>query len=178
MYTAGGRSSSLLWNYVLTRHNFVLVCFFGMCEVFTGLLCELGALIWTALFKMTSAVQRTLWHSDFSVQNATQINQLWYPDLLHLCDIVHGQSCKCEHLQMLILWILMPVSVTWQVVGGVVVRSVVLDEWGDRGDVAGVHGWHAGGVAHRRGLVVQVQHPAERVKHREVRALAALMSKL
>lgn len=39
-----------------------------------------------------------------------------------------------------------------------VVGSIVLDEWGDRRDVAGVHGWHAGSAAHRRGLVVQVQH--------------------
>lgn len=39
-----------------------------------------------------------------------------------------------------------------------VVGPVVLDKWGDRRNVAGVHGWHAGGPAHRRGLVVQVQH--------------------
>lgn len=46
----------------------------------------------------------------------------------------------------------------WQVTGGVVVWPVILDKWGDRGDVAGVHRWHAGGTVHRRGLVVQVQH--------------------
>lgn len=44
------------------------------------------------------------------------------------------------------------------VIGGVVVGSIVLDKWGDRRDVAGVHSWHAGSTAHRRGLVVQVQH--------------------
>lgn len=40
-----------------------------------------------------------------------------------------------------------------------VVGSVVLDERGDGGDVAGVHGGHAGSAADRRSLVVHVQHP-------------------
>lgn len=51
---------------------------------------------------------------------------------------------------------------TWQVVGGGVVGSVVLDERGDRRDVAGVHGWHAGSAANGRSLVVHVQHSAGR----------------
>lgn len=54
--------------------------------------------------------------------------------------------------------------VTWQLVGGVVVRPVVLDERRDRRDVAGVHGRHAGSSADRGGLVVQVQHPEGRRK--------------
>jgi len=47
---------------------------------------------------------------------------------------------------------------TRQVVGRVVIGPVVLDERRDGGDVAGVHGGHAGRAAHRGGLVVQVQH--------------------
>ena len=47
-----------------------------------------------------------------------------------------------------------------------VVRSVVLNEGGDRRDVAGVHGRHVGSAADRRGLVVQVQHPAGRYRER------------
>lgn len=39
-----------------------------------------------------------------------------------------------------------------------IIGPVVLDEWRDWWDVAGVHGWNAGGAAHRRSLVVQVQH--------------------
>lgn len=50
---------------------------------------------------------------------------------------------------------------TWQVAGGVVVGSVVLDEWGDRWDVAGVQRRHARSAAHGRGLVVKVQHPTD-----------------
>lgn len=52
--------------------------------------------------------------------------------------------------------------VTWQLVGVVVVRPVVLDERRHRRDVAGVHGRHAGSPADRGGLVVQVQHPEGR----------------
>lgn len=45
-----------------------------------------------------------------------------------------------------------------------VVGPVVLDERGDRRDVAGVYPGHAGGTAHRRGLMVQVQQA--KGKHR------------
>lgn len=51
--------------------------------------------------------------------------------------------------------------ITRQLVGGVVVGSVVLDERGDGRNVAGVHRWHAGGATHRGGLVVQVEHPED-----------------
>lgn len=43
-----------------------------------------------------------------------------------------------------------------------IVGSIVLDERGDRRDVAGVHSWHAGSAAHGGRLVVQVQHPEGR----------------
>lgn len=39
-----------------------------------------------------------------------------------------------------------------------IIRPIVLDQRGDRRDVAGVHSGHAGSAAHRGGLVVQVQH--------------------
>lgn len=55
-----------------------------------------------------------------------------------------------------------------------VVGSVVLDERGDRRDVAGVHRWHAGSTAHRGGLVVQVQHSAGRYRDTEVKKLLRL----
>lgn len=45
-----------------------------------------------------------------------------------------------------------------------IVGSVVLDERGNRRDVAGVHSRHAGSAAHRGRLVVQVQHPEGRYR--------------
>lgn len=45
-----------------------------------------------------------------------------------------------------------------------VVGPIVLDERGDRRDVAGVYPGHAGGTADRRGLMMQVQHA--KGKHR------------
>lgn len=45
-----------------------------------------------------------------------------------------------------------------------VVGSIVLDKWGNRRDVAGVQGWHAGSTAYRRSLVVQVQHSEGRYR--------------
>lgn len=53
-----------------------------------------------------------------------------------------------------------------------VVWSVVLDERGNRRDVAGVHGRHAGSSADGRGLVVQVQHSEGR--HRRGQGLHCL----
>lgn len=78
-------------------------------------------------------------------------------------------SVRCSQV------ILSPCIVTWQLVGGVVVRSVVLDERGNRRDVAGVHGRHAGSSADGRGLVVQVQHSAG---EKQVRRGASLYCKI
>lgn len=63
--------------------------------------------------------------------------------------------------------ILSPCIITWQLIGGVVVWSVVLDERGNWRDVAGVHGRHAGSSADGRGLVLQVQHSEGRNRRGE-----------
>lgn len=57
-----------------------------------------------------------------------------------------------------------------------VVGSVVLDEWGDRWDVAGVQRRHARSAAHGRGLVVKVQHPTDTERLR-LRTLISYISR-
>lgn len=54
-----------------------------------------------------------------------------------------------------------------------IVGSVVLDEGGDRWDVAGVHGWNAGGAAHGGSLVVQVQHTDDNTQEEDKRGKRA-----
>lgn len=52
-------------------------------------------------------------------------------------------------------------ALTWQVASRVIVVAVVLDERRRWGNVAALHGRHAGGSRHRRGLAVQVEHSGE-----------------
>lgn len=57
---------------------------------------------------------------------------------------------------------------TWQIVGCRIVVAVVLYEWWRRGDVVGLHLWHAGSSTCRRCLSTQIQHSTHTNTHTQL----------